>query len=551
MGEAQEYNRLESLERRNFWLWGMSAVLLLSLAGTVVCLYMPQVWGGIRVAPPAPETRGALAIGLTGLTLLFSLYAFLRQIQLKRLRNELIEAQIQEGSLRARLLELSSLFDTAGQVQKVEDLEPLLDTIARRVLTCLEADRSTLLLLDPATGELRTGADSGADGTSGPAATVKLGEGLAGWVAANNEPLVLNSDDLVRRFASEVKPGCRITAALCVPLCAKGEVLGVLIVSRIGRDRPFTAGDARLVTLFSEHVAHAVRRVQDDARLQARMAQLAEATADLARRNRVKEFFLEAANEELRGPLSCILAYADFLSHEDAALDPQRRDTFARILRDQAARLEEIVVGSTLLLRLDARRVELERTPSSLNAVMSKSLDAVRDAATVRGVTLLSRLDPELPPVPLDADPLVQGARALLSKAIQLSHPGSTVRVVTRCAGGYAQVEVAGTQVAIAPQDLPKVFDLSAIEDDAAAPAVQSLGLGLHLLKQVVELHGGRVWAETRRDQGSTFHFALPMDAAAGQPAREAGAAAAAATVGAGPSVALSPASTPSSEGNW
>ena len=507
--------QLDRLERSNSWLWGLSALLLLALAGTVVTLYLPQVWGGLRVAAPAPETRAALAVGLAGLTVLFSLYSFLRQSEIRRLRAGLIDSQIQEESLRARLLELSSLFDAASQVQKEADLEPLLETITRRVLTCLEADRSSLLLIDPATGELRTRADSGSDGQPARATTVKPGEGLAGWVAQNNEPLVLNREDLVRRFASEVKPGSRITAAMCLPLTAKGEVLGVLNVSRVEREHPFTAGDARLLTIFADHVAYSIRRIQDDARLQQRVAALERAGAELAQANRVKEFFLEAANEELRGPLTCILAYADFLTRDEEALDPQRKNTFARILREQAGRLEEIVVGSGLLLRLDAPDVRLNPLPAPLNQVITESLSAAREAAAIRGVTLVPRLQPDLPSALLDSPPLIQGVRGLLAKAIQLAEPGSSLRVATRCEGGHLQVEVNGPQLAITPQNLPKVFDLAEIESGAADRSMQGLGLGLHLLRRVVELHGGRVWAEGSPGKGSSFFFAIPVAAAA------------------------------------
>lgn len=502
---------LDRLERRNFWLWVLSSLLLLSLAGTVVSLYLPQLWGGAEEL--FPLTRWPIVTGLGGLTLVFCLYVFFKQVELQRLRRELFEARTQEDSLRARVFELSALFDAAGQVHREEMLESMLETITKRVLTCLEADRASILLLDPAAQELRCRAVTGTEAQFVRDCRIPIGEGVAGWVAQNNEPLVLNDDEMVRRFASEVKPGRRITTAMCLPLAARGKVIGVLNVSRIERNQPFSATDARLVSTFADHVACAIRRIEDYSDLGRQISALTQASWESSRRNRVKEIFLEASNEEIRGPLTCILAYAEFLAREDSALDPEKRTTFARILHDQAGRLEDVVTQSSLLLRLDGREARLERMGASLNDVVGDSLTALEEVAITRGVTLVRRLEPGMPRVEMDPTLLGQGIRALLVKAIQLSENGSTLRVTTIRDGDFLRAEVTGTRITLEPQDLVRAFELSESEEDAANPKVQGLALGLHLLKRVVELHGGRVWAESAPRRASSFYFAVPIAA--------------------------------------
>ena len=503
--------QLGQIERSTAWVWALSAILMLGLAVTLLVLY----WTGTRDLPVlrvfAPASQVPVGAGICGLTALFCLYSYLRQRDNQHLTRQLFEARMHEDALRSRIFELTSLFDMAGDAHLQEDLDPLLETVTRRLLSCLEADRTSILLLDPESQELRCRAASGSDSGIVRDCRITVGEGISGWVAQNNEPLILNDEDTLRRFATETRPGRDLRTAMSIPLSSRGHALGVLNVSRMGGDRPFTPADARLLTTFAEHIAAAIHRIDDLIVMERERRGIDRENRDALARSRAKEVFLEAANEDLRGPLTCILAYGEFLSREDCDLDNEKRTSFGRILNEQARRLADVVAQSAMLLRLDAKEATLDLAPASLNDVVSATINDTRPAAEAGGVSLVARIEPEMPPISLDSPRLRQGVKALLGKAIQLSESGSTLRVATERRDGHARVEIEGSRMNIAPQDLVRALELG--DEGASIPNRSLLGLelGLHLLKRVVELHGGRVWTECTPSRQTIFAFEVPL----------------------------------------
>jgi signal transduction histidine kinase len=510
--ESHLETQLGNIERRMTWMWALSAILMVALACTLLVFYMMgtrELTGMFGIL--APQSQVPLGAGLCGLTAVFCLFTYSRQRANHRLTRQLFEARLHEDSLRARMFELTSLFDMAGDAHLQEDVDPLLATVSRRLLTCLEADRTSVLLVDPATRELAFRASAGEGGGASREVRVPVGEGIAGWVAQNNEPLILNDEETLRRFATETRPGSEIKTAMCIPLSTRGHAIGVINVSRTSDERPFTAGDSRLLTTFAEHIAAAIQRIEDLAAIDRVRRALDRDTREISARNRAKEVFLEAANEDLRGPLTCILAYGEFLSREDCDLDGDKRASFGRILNEQARRLADVVAQSAMLLRLDGREAKLDLAPASLNDVVSATVTDTRPAAEAAGVQLVSRIEPGLPPISLDSPRLRQGVKALLGKAIQLSQANSILRVATGQRDSHLTVQIDGSRMSVQPKDLARAIDLG--EDGPTSPNRNLLGLelGLHLLKRVVELHGGRIWTECSPDGHTVFAFEVPL----------------------------------------
>ena len=514
--ESHLESQLGKIERHMTWIWALSAFLMVALACTLLVFYMMGLRElGSVLGFLAPQSQVPIGAGLCGLTAVFCLFTYSRQRANHRLTRQLLEARLHEDSLRARMFELTSLFDMAGEAHLEEDVDPLLETVSRRLLTCLEADRTSVLLVESPSHELVFRASAGEAGGAAQQVRVPVGDGIAGWVAQNNEPLILNDEETLRRFAAETRPGSEIKTAMCIPLSTRGHAIGVINVSRTSAERPFTAGDSRLLTTFAEHIAAAIQRIEDLAAIDRVRRTLDRDTREIAARNRAKEVFLEAANEDLRGPLTCILAYGEFLSREDCELDGDKRASFGRILNDQARRLADVVAQSAMLLRLDGREAKLDLAPSSLNDVVSATVNDTRPAAEAAGVQLVTRIEPALPPISLDSPRLRQGLKALLGKAIQLSEANSSLRVATGQRNGQLTVHIEGTRMSVQPKDLARAIELG--EDGPTSPNRSLLGLelGLHLLKRVVELHGGRIWAECTAGGPTLFAFEVPLPASA------------------------------------
>lgn len=506
--------KLDRLERGTTWTWVLGGFLILSLTAGLLYFYFAaqaEVTGQAFSLRNMTTPQLVAAFGLVGLVMLFGLYGFRKHKAITQMRNELVQRQMQEESLRSRLSELSVLFDVSGQANLQLELDPLLELITRRVLTCLEADRSSIFLIDEATQELTCSSVSGSKSEIVKEKRIKPGEGISGWVAENNEPLVLNDDETVRKFASEVKPGRGISTALCVPMATGEKVIGVLNVSRIEGTEPFTAADARVVTIFAEHAASAIVRIRQFAALDQKAELLHKANRTLSRLNRSKQVFLATVNHELKAPLTIILAYAEFLARNESALDVSRRQSFATILHEQAKRLQGITGQIHNISRLEDIDVKLDLAPCSLNATVRVLMEELKEEAEGRAITMRMHLDPGAPKLLLDGDLFVQAIRMLLSNAISITESHTELSVSSHTDEDFFALELRGTGIRVSPQDTERVFNLFESSEPPAESLIDGLGLGLYLMRRVTELHQGKMRIKSLEDGGCAFTAILPI----------------------------------------
>ena len=150
---------------------------------------------------------------------------------------------------------------------------------------------------------------------------------------------------------------------------------------------------------------------------------------------------------------------------------------------------------------------------------MKSAVAGVQARAEDRGIRVEASIAGGLPPVLVDPDRVGQVLRNLVANALRYTPRGGAVQVSARPdveagssanAGGFARVSVADTGSGIPPEDLPHVFDRFYRVDKSRARASGGTGLGLAVVKQLVESHGGRVWAESQLGRGTVFHFTLP-----------------------------------------
>jgi signal transduction histidine kinase len=216
---------------------------------------------------------------------------------------------------------------------------------------------------------------------------------------------------------------------------------------------------------------------------------------------------ISAVAHELRTPLTGILGHADILGScrpdKDEALWRRSRDFIAR----EARRLARLVEDLLTLSRLDL--APLQRRPVNLRAVAEEAISALFQSAETRGVRLSLHSPSNLPRVLGDRDRLEQVFVNLLDNAVKYSPSGSEAGVHLTPSDGFVEVEIKDIGVGIAPQDLPHIFDpLYRGERGRDAPGV---GLGLTIVRTILEQHGVTINVQSAPHQGTTFHFSLPF----------------------------------------
>ncbi|WP_017719693.1 PAS domain S-box protein [Kamptonema formosum] len=249
-------------------------------------------------------------------------------------------------------------------------------------------------------------------------------------------------------------------------------------------------------------------RQAEEKRAQLIREQAARAQAEES--NRMKDQFLAILSHELRTPLTAILGWVRLLLNQkfDEKKLAHGLHTIERNAQLQAQLVNDILDISQII----KGKIVLNAQPTDLAAGINAAIESVRLAAEAKSISVTPALDVSVRPVLGDAERLQQVVWNLLSNAIKFTPSGGRVEVRLSCAGSCAQIGVSDTGCGISPEFLPHVFDLFRQADSSNTRAYGGLGLGLAIVRHLVELHGGSVCAESGGvGRGATFTVSLPL----------------------------------------
>ncbi len=226
--------------------------------------------------------------------------------------------------------------------------------------------------------------------------------------------------------------------------------------------------------------------------------------------NRLKDEFLSTLSHELRTPLNAILGWSQMLQTQNLGKSEMKKalTTIERNARSQNQLIDDLLDVSRIItgkLRLDVRAVDLA-------SVITAAVDAARPAAEAKNIRLQALLDPHAGPISGDPDRLQQVVWNLLSNAVKFTPKGGRVQARLERVNSHVEIVISDTGKGIEPEFLPHVFDRFRQSDGSMTRREGGLGLGLAIVRQLVELHGGTVSVESEGSgQGSTFTVHLPL----------------------------------------
>jgi signal transduction histidine kinase/CheY-like chemotaxis protein len=234
------------------------------------------------------------------------------------------------------------------------------------------------------------------------------------------------------------------------------------------------------------------------------------ARAEAEKASRLKDEFLSTLSHELRTPLSAILGWAELLHNLkfDEATVSHALETIVRNTKSLVRLIEDILDVS----RIINGKLNLNVSPVNLAAIVEAAIDSLRSATEAKNIRLHLEIDRTVKPVLGDGERLQQIVWNLLSNAIKFTPKGGRVAVRLRGADSSAEIEVTDTGAGISPDFLPCVFERFRQADSTSTRSYGGVGLGLALVRHLVELHGGTVCADSAgAGQGATFTVRLPL----------------------------------------
>jgi signal transduction histidine kinase/ATP-dependent Clp protease adapter protein ClpS len=354
---------------------------------------------------------------------------------------------------------------------------------------------------------------------------LSLGQAVCGVVAQQRQSVYIESVHQSTDSKTELLRSLGLTAYYCSPLITQGKLLGTLSFG--SRTRTFfTENQKSMMKAVCDQIAIAMERTELITSLQQQTEQLTAA-------NRMKDEFLAILSHELRSPLNAILGWSQLLRTRqlNATQTAKGLETIERNARAQTQLIEDLLDIS----RMIRGKLRLNVYTCNLVPIIESAIENIKIAAQAKEIDLQFSLFPQSPEntqflISGDSDRLQQIIWNLLSNAIKFT-PGEG-KVVVRLSKvehsqqetktAYAQIQVIDTGIGINSSFLPYVFDRFRQADSSSTRSHGGLGLGLAIVRHLVELHGGTVHVDSAgEEQGATFTVKLPLIAASETAATE------------------------------
>lgn len=410
---------------------------------------------------------------------------------------------IDQGKILPRLL------DVIRSLNSEADLEACLRLILSTAVESTGSETASLLEYDEAAVNFFFKYVPWFQGDAeGNSTKIPLNSSIAGWAFLNRKSLIVDDVSTDTRHSKLVDEfaGITIRSVLAVPVISGDKPIGVLEV--FNKRSPYTEADVQVVEMLA---ALSVAAMQKDT-LEKGILSSQEEAREL---DRLKNEFIAITSHELRTPLGLILGHSTFLKELLSGNYDEQVDAIIR----NASRLKEIIESLTSVDNYQTGGALVRSRKVSIARIIEDVCISFNDMASKKDV----RLKKALPPgqemwVDVDGGKVAIVLSNLLKNAISFTNSGGEVVVRGEKQADYIKVSVKDNGIGIPAKDLSHVFDRFYQVEDHLTRRHGGMGLGLSVAKVMVEMHGGRIWADSEEGQGSIFSFILPIHAEPPQP---------------------------------
>jgi PAS domain S-box-containing protein len=434
-----------------------------------------------------------------------------------------LEDEMHHQAERAQILA-----DAGGYFSSNIDREWVTQAIAERVAEIL-GDWSAVILRSGDSNEMRVASIYHRDMSSLGLAwsyiyrqPLVVGEGIIGQVVSTGYPsLTMNLGASSSGLSPQVNetsyhaPSMQLASLLILPLRARREVLGALVIAANDPERVMTDANLPLAEVLAERAALAI----ENARLYTEQVDARQKVEDLSR---LKDEFLSIASHELRTPVTSIKGYTQLAKTLIRENDLATSEEYLEVALDQIDRMSRLILELLDVSRIETGRLEIHRETILWSTFVNDVVRHHHTAVSDRHFRLNTAEGGKF--IVGDRDRLEQVLGNLLENAVKYSPEGSDVAVTLEERGDQIVTSVSDHGIGIPSDELGQVFERFHRGRHVSSTNYGGLGLGLYITKQIIERHGGAIWVESKEGSGTSFHFSLPLAVQPAQLATEAAA---------------------------
>jgi signal transduction histidine kinase len=405
---------------------------------------------------------------------------------------------------------LERLLEVTRNLSTVVDLETYMQSILSAATELTDSETASMMEYDEATQELHFKYVAWFHREAIGASPVPLDGSMAGWIFLHVKPLVINDvkDDPRHYRKIDELTDFTTRSLLGVPLISHGRPIGVFEVFNKADGEHYTEDDVRVLETLASLATAALQ------------TNLLESTVlssqDEARElDRLKNEFIAITSHELRTPLGLILGHSTFLRELTGEQYQEQVDAIIR----NATKLKEIIESLSSVDNYQAGVASLRSRKVSVSRIIEDVAASFRGMASQKGVILKSDIQHgEDLLVDADGSKISIVLSNLVKNALTFTNNGGRVRISGGIESGFVKVSVEDNGVGIPAKDLPRIFERFYQVESHLTRKHGGMGLGLSVAKAMIEMHGGRIWAESKEGYGSRFIFLLPFETGKSQP---------------------------------
>ncbi len=396
---------------------------------------------------------------------------------------------------------LSRILEINQQLTSTLELEPLLQEIIRAAAELTDTEAASILLYDEKSGKLSFAAATGANSEQLARKTVPVEGSVAGSIFKSGQPVLVTKANLDPRHYDGIGKAIdfHTRTILGVPLSIKSRSIGVLEALNKHGDVPFTDEDTQVLSTLAAQAAIAIQNAQMVGALQKAYKKLGEL-------DKLKSDFIAVASHELRTPLALVLGYATMLKDDAGGAAAEKLD----VVVQAALHLRGLIENMVNLRQLETGQSAPQRSAFELQELIWSVCADCDSLATAKGQTIAFQLPSAPVTVSADRTQITIVLNNLLTNAIKFTPDGGRISVQAELRNDKVRVSVIDSGIGVPKAQLDRIFERFYQAEPHLTRRHGGMGLGLSIAKELVELHGGRIWVESVEGKGSRFTFTLP-----------------------------------------
>lgn len=410
-----------------------------------------------------------------------------------------------EELLQKRLSDLQAVQGVSETLVQKTDLQKLIYETGEQLRLSLEADNLLIAIHDPTTNLIHFPYDI-EEGKLQSDKPIRYGDGMSTQIMEMKKPLIIQSDWKKRTEELHIinVNNSMVLSSVAVPIMTGEKVIGLISLESTKREAAFGDNDARLLSTIAANLAVAIENIRLQDSLQSELDIQEKLVKELEAKNQELERFTYTASHDLKSPLITIRGFLGYLEQDARSGNLERLGQDIQRISDATEKMHRLL--SELLELSRVGRVMKDKTDVPFLSIVTEALRRVEGQLKERQVTVKIRGD--FPVVKVDEERIIEVMQNLLDNAIKFmgnqTHPEIEIDYLIE--NGQVVFCVKDNGVGIRKEFQERIFGLF----DKLHPNTPGTGVGLALVKRIIEVHGGKIWVESDGSTGTTFFFTLP-----------------------------------------